>query len=119
MPTLPPKPCTQPGCKSYATNKGRCDEHQREAWAGRGSGASRGYGWAWDRLKRKILKRDGYVCQDQRVCKGLTKADEVDHVVPKAEGGTDAPENLRSICTPCHRDKTRGEALKARGVGKK
>lgn len=115
MPKLPPKPCTKPGCKAYATKRGRCDLHQRPAWEGKGSGASRGYGYAWQRKRDRILKRDGYVCQDQRACNGLTRADEVDHIVPKAQGGTDSPDNLQAICRTCHAEKTRGEALRGRG----
>lgn len=117
MPRLPPKPCTKPGCKAYAAKRGRCEDHQPEPWKGHGSGASRGYGWAWGRKRERVLKRDGYICQDQRECQGLTKADDVDHIVPKAQGGTDDDHNLQAICTPCHEAKTRGEARRGRQGG--
>ena len=26
----------------------------------------------------------------------------VDHIIQRADGGTDAPVNLRSLCKPCH-----------------
>lgn len=63
----------------------------------------RGYGAAWDRLRRRILRRDLYMCQCPE-CKGLGKtATEVDHIVPKGEGGTDDPTNLRAVNADCHK----------------
>lgn len=44
----------------------------------------------------------------------MTKAASVDHVVPKAEGGTDDDDNLQSICEPCHAVKTAQESARAR-----
>jgi 5-methylcytosine-specific restriction endonuclease McrA len=42
-------------------------------------------------------------------------ADQVDHVVPLAEGGTDTEPNLLPIHSePCHRRKTADEAVRAR-----
>jgi len=37
-------------------------------------------------------------------------AHEVDHIIPKAQGGTDDPGNLRAINRDCHRAKTQKEA---------
>jgi 5-methylcytosine-specific restriction endonuclease McrA len=34
-------------------------------------------------------------------------ATEVDHIVPLSRGGTDALENLQSLCAQCHEAKTR------------
>lgn len=119
MPKLPPKPCTKPGCKAYATQRSRCDEHQPPAWEGKGSGSSRGYGWDWSRKRKRVLRRDGYICKALIECNGLARATEVDHVVPKFEGGTDSDDNLQAICTPCHREKTRREALRGQGEVKK
>jgi 5-methylcytosine-specific restriction protein A len=53
----------------------------------------------------------GRICH---VC-GLPLADEVDHVIPLAEGGADDESNLRPIHSlPCHRDKTLDEGRRAR-----
>lgn len=41
-------------------------------------------------------------------------AHEVDHIIPKAEGGTDSPNNLRAINRDCHRRKTQAEAMRGR-----
>ena len=69
----------------------------------------RGYGAAWDRLRREILERDRHLCQPCRKRDVITTATQVDHVKPKAKGGTDDPANLQSICTPCHTAKTTRE----------
>ncbi|WP_298190969.1 HNH endonuclease signature motif containing protein [Novosphingobium sp.] len=66
----------------------------------------RGYGAHWVKLRPLILARDKHLCQPCLAKGQLTPATEVDHIVPKAKGGTDDADNLRSICTPCHRDKT-------------
>jgi 5-methylcytosine-specific restriction protein A len=45
-------------------------------------------------------------------------AKQVDHKIPKFEGGTDADDNLQAICVACHQEKTAAEAQRARGVSK-
>ena len=40
----------------------------------------------------------------------------VDHIIPKAEGGTDDESNLQSLCKPCHAAKTDREKNRGRGV---
>lgn len=55
-----------------------------------------------------MLKRDRYSCQCAE-CKRLGRiraAGEVDHIVPKAKGGTDDPSNLQAINRECHKVKT-------------
>ena len=111
MPNLPPRQCTKPGCKEYAVKHGRCEQHQPEAWTtSKGKTASqRGYGSQWRKIRTQVLKRDDYLCQ---VClsKGVyTQATEVDHIKNKANGGTDSPDNLQAICSPCHKEKTQSE----------
>jgi len=92
----------------------------RSGWRGRGSRHERGYGAAWVRLRKHILERDKHICQPCLAAGMLTTHKrgaslEVDHITPKAKGGTDDPENLQAICRPCHRDKTQREAAEAQG----
>lgn len=63
----------------------------------------------WDRppcitwltkLRKKIMKRDHHTC---RYCGA--KAEHVDHVVPRVQGGSDKPENLVAACAPCNLSK--------------
>lgn len=54
-----------------------------------------------------ILKRDGYRC---RLCGASSRngADvqlEVDHITPRARGGTNDPSNLWTLCFACNRGK--------------
>ena len=40
----------------------------------------------------------------------------VDHVIPKAEGGTDDETNLQTLCKTCHNVKTDQEKNRGRGA---
>lgn len=65
-----------------------------------------------EKLRRRIHRRDGHTCQSCGVSVGPSAP--VDHVVPVFEGGTDDPENLRTLCDECHDTKTQAEAQRAR-----
>jgi 5-methylcytosine-specific restriction protein A len=82
----------------------------------RGSAADRGYGATWVKLRRMIMSRDAGLCQPCRAAGRVTFAAQVDHIVPKARGGTDDPENLQAICRKCHQAKTDLEKNEARRV---
>ena len=80
-------------------------------WNHKQGTAARGYGRAWQRLRLAVLKRDRFVCQCMR-CKAANRvrlATEVDHIVSKAQGGTDDPSNLQAIASECHKVKTQEE----------
>ena len=107
----PPKLATLPPRLALINGPG-----QRSGWGApaRGTRHQRGYGTAWDRLRRVILRRDGYVCQPCRRAGFIVAARIVDHIVNKAEGGTDDEANLESICAPCHKAKTQAESNRYR-----
>lgn len=75
------------------------------AWS-KESRHARGYGTSWDKLRIRILERDHYLCQCDE-CQGgkkrLTVASQVDHIKPKAQGGTDDESNLRAVNADCHK----------------
>jgi 5-methylcytosine-specific restriction protein A len=115
MPGRPLRPCKHRGCSALvADGKTYCERHASEEvkWkpdAVRGNRHERGYGNAWTKRRARILLRDCGLCQ---VCKRdgrVTVATEVDHRVPKSQGGTDEDDNLQSICNPCHKTKTGAE----------
>lgn len=56
------------------------------------------------KLRFEVLKRDGYTCQ---YCGRQTPnvVLEVDHVIPRCEGGTDEMMNLVTSCWECNRGK--------------
>ncbi len=49
--------------------------------------------------KKNILKRDRYICQ---YCGTGNRRMTVDHVIPRAYGGTDTWDNLVCACTKCN-----------------
>jgi 5-methylcytosine-specific restriction enzyme A len=81
---------------------------------GRGTTTERGYGYAWQKLRIRILERDHGLCQVCAAQGRVSIARDVDHIVNKAQGGTDAESNLQAICPPCHTAKT---ARESRGLG--
>lgn len=90
------------------------------AWnSTRSTRQARGYGAEWQRTRLAILERDCYLCQcPECQAKGrVREAQEVDHIVPIAFGGTDEPSNLRAVNKQCHRRITimqRGDKPKPR-----
>ena len=120
MPYLAPKPCTHPGCGVLVRDgTSRCEAHKvREgtfADARRGSRHERGYGSAWARLRARVLARDAGICQPCLADGHVHQGTEVDHRIPKAQGGTDDESNLQTICRARHRAKTAAEAAAGRG----
>lgn len=82
---------------------------------------SRGYGAAWDRIRKRVLERDCGLCQPCQRKGRVTLATAVDHIVSKAKAKLlrwstarmDADENLQAICDPCHIAKTAEEQGKS------
>lgn len=89
-----------------------CVEHTPKPWASKqGRGNRMRSGSREQRVNRGVMAAHDGVCH---VC-GKHGADQIDHVVPLAEGGADGPENRRPIhSVPCHRAKSAAEAAKAR-----
>ena len=63
-------------------------------------------------IRARVLKRDKGLCQLCLRAGVVREAKTVDHIIPKAHGGTDADSNLQSLCWPCHKAKTARERLK-------
>lgn len=101
-----PSPCSKPGCPVLVAHGDgpRCVEHKRAAWS---SGGSSGLPSSWPRLRGFVLTRDRRCCY-----KCGAEASEVDHVVPRAEGGGHELTNLAAICDACHKVKSEKEKLK-------
>lgn len=116
------RPCREFRCPNVVTSpsqKGFCDEHadKRSNWNKRqdriGSTTERGYGHAWRKLRASILERDDYLCLLCKANGHVTEATDVDHIIPREQGGTDDPTNLQSLCSPCHKEKTAKEDSKS------
>lgn len=105
MPWKPAQPCRRVRCPRRTLRPtGLCLDHEREETrafdAKRGGGQERGYGVAWQKLRREHLLI-------QPLCASCgARATDVDHIKRKVEGGTDRPANLQSLCHGCHSRKT-------------
>lgn len=75
----------------------------------RASRQARGYGREWELTRDRILIRDRYLCQPCLKEGRTGAATQVDHVKPRAQGGSEADDNLQAICDRCHRAKTARE----------
>lgn len=115
MPTRPKRPCKKPGCPKL-TDSGWCEDHARarppeqKPWGTTTTSAhARGYGAHWRKLRALVLARQPLCSSCQR-----RASTQVDHIVPKAAGGTDEEHNLRGVCGDCHAAKTAREGTQGR-----
>ena len=111
-----PIACRKQGCKNTTINSnGYCDEHQGCGWQRHQKGktsSQRGYGAQWRKIRSVVLVRDNYLCQECLKQGLFVTATTVDHITPKAHGGSDDLTNLQSLCNSCHKFKTARERLK-------
>ena len=107
LPQRPLRPCSQTGCGAVTRDR-YCLVHTQPVATdydkARGSAAARGYDRRWRKLRGLVLARDCHFCQAPGCGQ---EASEVDHIIPKRKGGTDALDNLQSLCKPHHSAKTR------------
>lgn len=101
-------PCLERGCPTL-TRDLRCAVHTKPASAHGWREQPRIRGGALQRLRAELFANEP-LC---RLCvqQGRTRAATIrDHMVPLAEGGTDAPENIQPLCRDCSDIKTREES---------
>lgn len=78
---------------------------------------TRGYGVAWEKVRKLVVARDKGLCQPCLKLGRVTAFRAVDHITPKAvaekkrwtQAQVDHPDNLQCICQPCHDEKTARE----------
>ena len=92
----------RPGVSGSDMRRAMASNTRRRPWDHGGrSTTERGYGAAWQRLRRQVLASCP-LCVRCTEAGRVTPASQVHHIVPKADGGTDAIENLQPICDECH-----------------
>ena len=136
MPSRASKPCKTRGCpgvvvaSSNTCSQGHAQYVPREKPVTpapaerepepRGTAHERGYGATWRKLRRMVLAESPLCVDPFKAHKGqAVPASEVDHIVPLRRGGTNAFDNLQTLCRPCHQRKTAEETaeMKSRKEG--
>ena len=107
MPRKPARPCRYPGCpnlcedgEQYCLEHKKLAEKQYEHFA-RGYSVGKRYGRAWKRIRDRYVRK--YPLCEQCLKEGrYVPVEEVHHIVPLSEGGTNEEANLMSLCRSCH-----------------
>lgn len=115
MPRRAAGTCLRPGCKGLV-HDGVCsvcgeDARKRssaEYDAQRGTSTERGYGRLWRKLRLMFLSENP-LCVECELDGLVVAATDVDHIIPKRQGGTDDWSNLQALCHSHHSQKTANE----------
>lgn len=114
MPIAAPRPCTHPGCGALVRDgSGRCDKHPRTVWKKHADAPKRVTGRKLQAMRAALFARCPLCAECERQGR-VTVATLRDHIIPLAEGGTDADDNIQGLCSPCHEAKTQAEAARGR-----
>lgn len=102
-----------------ASHTGECPK--RKAWVKPVAAQSGRGGRRWRRLREEIFERDECFCREclrNGVITVVTVSGSLagicDHIIPLAEGGTDARRNLQTLCRACSDVKTAAESVRGR-----
>ena len=97
--------CLAPHCPALVENRvAYCPGHapQQAPWRKKAESS----GWQRGTIRRRVLRRAGYVCQVPGCHEPATEAD---HIVGRAVGGTDDLTNMQALCPEHHKLKTERE----------
>jgi 5-methylcytosine-specific restriction protein A len=107
MPNKPRTPCHYRNCANLCPNgEYYCDEHKDKARKEyehyhRGYKPSERYGYTWRKIRQAYVQAHP-LCEECLKKGILTPVQEVHHIVPLGEGGTNDFSNLMSLCKSCH-----------------
>ena len=105
MPRKPKRPCSWPGCPRLTDGR-YCDEHKKLSnhqynKYQRDPGTAKRYDEGWRRIRAAYVKRHP-LCEDCLKEGRVTPVEQVHHILPLRDGGTNDFSNLRSLCAACH-----------------
>jgi len=106
MPYKSKKPCAYSGCSKLTATR-YCPEHQRLVNQHynkyqRDKNHNKRYGSGWERIS-KAYRRANPLCEKCKAEGKLVPSELVHHKVKLgADGGTNDPDNLESLCWSCH-----------------
>jgi 5-methylcytosine-specific restriction protein A len=109
MPYRPKRPCSHPGCPKLTDGR-YCAEHAKEVAKRyeryqRDPAVKKRYGRTWKRIRDRYIAAHP-LCEQCEKHGRITPAEEVHHIKPLSQGGTNAVDNLMSLCTSCHSEIT-------------
>lgn len=112
MPFKPKRPCSHPGCPKL-TYERFCEEHakqesQRYERYQRDPAVKKRYGRTWKRIRDRYIASHP-LCEKCEKNGRITPAQEVHHIQPLSQGGSNAENNLMSLCSSCHSEITARE----------
>ena len=105
MPKKPKSTCSYPGCGRLIDGR-YCNEHRQTTERQynryiRDPNTNKRYGRAWKKFRARFLLQHP-LCEQCRSEGRLTAAEEVHHILPLANGGTNDENNLVALCKSCH-----------------
>ena len=105
-----PRACSYPACPEVQP----CPVHARKAWATTTTSRhKRGYDWQWTKARNRYAKAHPW-CEWPGCAQAMV---DVDHIVPLAAGGARLDtNNMQSLCTQHHKEKTKRDAMLYRHV---
>ena len=99
MPYKNRRPCGQPGCPNLVeAGEHYCSEHRKQYNKRSNAGH---YDSHWRKISKGYLSRNP-LCVECEKAGRLTPATETHHIIPVADGGTHAEDNLMALCKSCH-----------------
>lgn len=105
MPQKPKSPCRYPGCPKLTDGR-YCDEHQKLIDRnynryGRDPATGQRYGTAWRIIRCSYIAAHP-LCEQCLKDGRMAPAQEVHHILPLSDGGTNDSSNLMALCKSCH-----------------
>jgi len=70
-----------------------------------------GYPTNWDKIRKRVYRRDGFKCQR---CGASDTELHAHHIKPKSKGGSHSTSNLKTLCKSCH-ESVHGHSVGGRG----
>lgn len=107
MPMKPKRPCRYPGCSKFCEDGEQyCPEHRvlmekHYEHFSRGYKPSKRYGNNWRKVRARYVHSHPF-CEMCLKEGRITPVEEVHHIIPLSEGGTNDESNLMSLCRSCH-----------------
>lgn len=114
MPYTPKQYCVVPRCGALVSRGagGRCPAHARQPWRPVDRPIPvRIRGTHLQRLRRQLFERQPLCVECDKVGR-VSIATIRDHIIPIAEGGTEAEANTQALCQSCNETKRKQEAIR-------